>query len=67
MHDLNPAMQFCDKVVLLSGGGVLAAGAIEEYLDPEDKKPPTAWAPSSNTSMAGHIMVQRTHLRSFIL
>lgn len=35
LHDLNLAMRFCDRFVLLAGGGVLAAGAIGAAMTPD--------------------------------
>jgi iron complex transport system ATP-binding protein len=34
LHDLNLAARYCDRVVLLSRGQVVAAGRVEEVLDP---------------------------------
>ena len=34
LHDLNLALRFCDQVILLSGGGVLAAGPAAGTLTP---------------------------------
>lgn len=36
VHDLDLAMRFCDKVLLLLGGKVLAAGTAGEVLNPEN-------------------------------
>lgn len=38
MHDLDLAMRFCDKAVLLSEGRVLAAGRTEDVLNPDNIK-----------------------------
>jgi iron complex transport system ATP-binding protein len=38
VHDLDLAMRFCDKVVMLFEGKVLAAGAREEVLTPGNIK-----------------------------
>ena len=35
IHDLNMAARYCDRLVLLSGGRVLAEGSPEEVLTPE--------------------------------
>ena len=35
VHDLNMAARYCDRLVLLSGGRVLAEGSPEEVLTPE--------------------------------
>ena len=35
LHDLNLAAAYCDHLVLLSGGRVVAAGTVEEVLVPE--------------------------------
>ena len=35
IHDLNMAARYCDKLVLLSGGRVLAEGSPEEVLTPD--------------------------------
>ena len=35
IHDLNMAARYCDRLVLLSGGRVLAEGTPEEVLSPE--------------------------------
>ncbi len=35
LHDLNLAAQFCDQVVILTGGEVRAVGGIDEVLTPE--------------------------------
>ena len=35
MHDLNMAARYCDRLVLLSGGQVLAEGTPEEVLSPD--------------------------------
>ena len=35
IHDLNMAARYCDRLVLLSGGRVLAEGSPEEVLSPE--------------------------------
>ena len=35
IHDLNMAARYCDKLVLLSGGQVLAEGPPSEVLTPE--------------------------------
>ena len=35
IHDLNLAARFCDRLVLLSGGRVMADGTAEEVLTPE--------------------------------
>ena len=35
IHDLNMAARYCDKLVLLSGGRVLAEGSPDEVLTPE--------------------------------
>jgi iron complex transport system ATP-binding protein len=34
LHDLNLAAAYCDAVVVLRGGSVLAAGPVEEVLSP---------------------------------
>lgn len=39
LHDLNLAAQFCQRLVLLAGGGVLADGAPAEVLRPEILEP----------------------------
>lgn len=33
IHDINLALRFCDRIVVLGGGGVLAAGAPDEVMD----------------------------------
>jgi len=38
IHDLDLAMRFCDKIVLLMDGNVVAAGDSEEILTPENIK-----------------------------
>ena len=35
IHDLNMAARYCDRLVLLTGGRVLAEGSPEEVLSPE--------------------------------
>jgi iron complex transport system ATP-binding protein len=35
LHDLNLALRFCDRLILLGNGGVLAEGPAESTLDPE--------------------------------
>ncbi|WP_439117413.1 ABC transporter ATP-binding protein [Nocardioides abyssi] len=39
LHDLNLAARYCDDVVLLGGGGVVASGAVEDVLAPEVLEP----------------------------
>lgn len=34
LHDLNLAARYCDDLVLLGGGGVVAAGTVDEVLEP---------------------------------
>ncbi|MEK0378939.1 ABC transporter ATP-binding protein, partial [Corynebacterium mastitidis] len=34
LHDLNLAARYCDRLVLLDGGGVAAQGTPDEVLDP---------------------------------
>jgi ABC-type cobalamin/Fe3+-siderophores transport systems, ATPase components len=38
IHDLDLAMRFCDKVVLLHEGGIIAAGETEKILNPDNIK-----------------------------
>jgi len=35
IHDINQAARFCDRVILLSHGRVVASGTRDEALDPE--------------------------------
>ncbi|MGO4296172.1 ABC transporter ATP-binding protein [Glutamicibacter sp. MCAF14] len=35
LHDLNLAARYCTKLVMLDGGGVVAAGSAEQVLDPD--------------------------------
>ena len=35
IHDIDLAMRFCDKAVILSDGEVRAAGVIEDVVTPE--------------------------------
>ncbi|MFC0219472.1 iron complex transport system ATP-binding protein [Pseudochelatococcus lubricantis] len=35
IHDVNLALRFCDAVIVLGGGGVLAAGAPEDVMTPD--------------------------------
>jgi iron complex transport system ATP-binding protein len=39
LHDLNLAARYCDDLVLLGGGGVVAAGTTAEVLDPQILEP----------------------------
>jgi iron complex transport system ATP-binding protein len=39
LHDLNLAARYCDDLVLLGGGGVVAAGTVDEVLDPAVLEP----------------------------
>ncbi|WP_416903897.1 ABC transporter ATP-binding protein [Micromonospora echinospora] len=39
LHDLNLAARYCDDLVLLGGGGVVAAGTADEVLDPAVLEP----------------------------
>jgi iron complex transport system ATP-binding protein len=39
LHDLNLAARFCDRLVLLHGGVVAAAGTVDEVLRPEVLEP----------------------------
>ncbi|MFI6825417.1 ABC transporter ATP-binding protein [Micromonospora sp. NPDC050187] len=39
LHDLNLAARYCDDLVLLGGGGVVAAGTTDEVLDPAVLQP----------------------------
>ena len=38
IHDIDMAMRFCDKAVILSGGKIIAAGDVEEVITPENIK-----------------------------
>jgi iron complex transport system ATP-binding protein len=39
LHDLNLAARYCDDLVLLGGGGVVAAGTVDEVLEPAVLEP----------------------------
>lgn len=39
LHDLNLAARYCDRLVLLDGGRVAAAGTVDEVLDPRVLEP----------------------------
>ncbi|MDR7276515.1 ABC transporter ATP-binding protein [Catenuloplanes atrovinosus] len=39
LHDLNLAARYCDDLVLLGDGGVVAAGTVDEVLDPAVLEP----------------------------
>ncbi|MEV6347129.1 ABC transporter ATP-binding protein [Actinoplanes sp. NPDC051851] len=39
LHDLNLAARYCDDLVLLSGGTVVAAGTVTEVLEPDVLEP----------------------------
>ncbi|MCO8269283.1 ABC transporter ATP-binding protein [Actinoplanes sp. TRM 88003] len=39
LHDLNLAARYCDDLVLLGDGGVVAAGTVDEVLDPAILEP----------------------------
>jgi iron complex transport system ATP-binding protein len=39
LHDLNLAARYCDDLVLLGTGGVVAAGPVADVLDPEVLEP----------------------------
>jgi len=39
LHDLNLAARYCDDLVLLGRGGVVAAGTVDEVLDPAVLEP----------------------------
>ncbi|GAB2626946.1 ABC transporter ATPase [Paractinoplanes abujensis] len=39
LHDLNLAARYCDDLVLLGAGGVVAAGTVDEVLDPATLEP----------------------------
>lgn len=39
LHDLNLAARYCDDLVLLGGGGVVAAGPVTEVLEPSVLEP----------------------------
>ena len=57
VHDLNLAMRFCDRVVVLGPGGLLAAGTPQEVLTPEVLR--RAWGIEARVERCslGHMLV----------